>query len=487
MTIGNLIEVQDVIITNSMKISISVVDIFLHITMYDGLFANSTSGEISIQDTSRLQELGTLFGDEIITIKYKDIPNGVNIERKFIMYASGTKTPNKNQKGTFCVYNFVSLDAAHDSTVRLCKTYRGTAYDIITQIWDDSGISSKSEKSLYISPYDLPEATYVFCAAGWSPFFAIRWLVSKMNEQGAADWMFYELPSDINDSTKRLGSFELRSLSDLSKENPKHAYQFGLPGLDSSPTTSFLNAAVYGIEPYDTLHNLNGGMYAATMITHDITTRKWERRNFSYSEDFAKSDHVDDNRLVNKHGGELFTTKYDIKENVVADNRNQFTEPGYFDDTPYNPSTEVTKADYFMHRTSQLRQVLYGHRLNLTLHGNSGIRSGDVLFFDMPVSGLQTETEQSHKYLSGNYLVISVSQTFTATTFQTNVQIAKNSLSTAMPGGVAAIEANEGSVPGRPQPKPGIPMRVAAYEVGNTTDNGDALTAQDAIAKLNGL
>jgi hypothetical protein len=474
-TLGNLIEIEDIVITNSNGVSISVTDIFVHVTLYDGIFANASSGEISLKDSTRLQELGAIFGDELITISYKDVANNRSITREFLMFANTGKVPNANQKGTLTGYSFISIEAASDSVTRLTKTYRGSAYNIIGQIWDDAGFGGTSRKYLDVDEDAMPAGEFVFCAASWSPFFAIRWILSKLHENGKADWMFFEVPPSEKDHHEQ-GAFVVESISNMVSEAPKHYYDFGMTNINSTLGGQYIGAAHYSVEAYDALKGVFNGMYSARTLSHDITNRDWRLKNFSYAEEYNKSDHIDGSKksLVNKHTGLLYTTKYEAHENVVATSTNQFTEPStgiaYFEE-PENPSDEDSKEEYIMHRTSQLRQVLYGPRVNLAVHGNSAVMGGNMLYFDLPVSALQVGSHKSDIYLSGGYLVTSVAHTFSANQFATNIQIAKNSLATQLPGGEAQLASNLG-VDGRSQDDgSGLPLKHGAWDPENVTDN----------------
>lgn len=462
MPLNNLIDILDIVITNGNGLNLSVKNLFTHVTLYDGLFANSTSGEISIRDSARLQEMGALFGDELLTITYRDIPNKAVIERRFIMFSCGKKIPNKNQRGTFSTYGLMSAEAFYSATILLRKTYRGTAFDIISSIWEDSDLSSTSSKKFNLKEGDLPKTVFTFCATGWTPFFTINWLVSKLTDNGQSDWMFYELPGAINGSEKR-GTFEIQSISNLVVKKPEHVYSFITPNTTSSEGVQYISAAHFDVDPWDSLLNTQVGVYASTAISHDITQKRWERRNYSYAEEFDKSKHTDENSFVNASSGEKYTTKYSVLQTLVSDDRRQFTYSIPESDNKFSPhddSDEVPKAEVVMHRTSQLRQIHYGQKINLALHGNSSIQSGQTLNFAAPGSTVGQETDI---YLSGTYIVTSVAHTFTATDFQTNITIAKNALGSALPGGTADIKANEGPRRSRPDPAPGRPIAESAW------------------------
>jgi hypothetical protein len=465
-TLPNLVEVLDITIRSGLGNDLNVTDTLIQVTLFDKFFSTGTSGNITLKDSSAIQEFAMLIGNELLTITYKDIANDTTYRRQFLLYGGVERKPTKNQKGSVITIPFVSFEIYENNNVRLRKTYRGSAFQIIGEIWDDSGFSQTSNKALDIKRDELPDRELVFCANKWSPFYAINWVLSRLSEDGQCDWVFYETPPSKSRPTE--GVFRVKQISNLITQSPIFAYTVGNPKLVKDKTAQYLTAIDYNTLGMNSIDATLDGVWGSTTLTHNIIQKKWERRNYSYSEEYRNVEHTEQNPLLNAPAGYAYSTKWDVSEKVVADARNMFTI--LEDDEPENPQEdELSKADYIMQRASQTGQIMHGPILNMTVHGNSLIRAGNTLSFSTPISGHQSPEREEDRLISQTYFVTNVSHVISLVSFRTNISMVKTSYAISLPGGEPVITANaEGPYAGPPTygQQQGAPVSATAFNTG---------------------
>ena len=65
-------------------------------------------------------------------------------------------------------------------------------------------------------------------------------------------------------------------------------------------------------------------------------------------------------------------------------------------------------------------------RMEVTLHGNSDLNVGDVIFLSFPVASTTEQAQKEDKYMTGKHLVTSLRHKFDSKTFVTVIECIKD-------------------------------------------------------------
>jgi hypothetical protein len=141
------------------------------------------------------------------------------------------------------------------------------------------------------------------------------------------------------------------------------------------------------ILPFDVLQNTAHGMYGSKTYHFDILNKTLQAKEFSYSKEFQAMDHVDkpkDNFIRNNQ--------------CLPSGKTLLLSERYFDDN------HIANA-------YSLQQQLENWVLQLEMMGNSALRLGQVVNFDVPTT-LKMQQTKTVKKMSGKYLVTRIRHNF---------------------------------------------------------------------------
>ena len=264
-----------------------------------------------------------------------------------------------------------------------------------------------------------------FVIPNWSPFHTINWLASRAisEDENGANYFFFGNLGDV---------FRFTSLENLFREEEVETYTYQITNV-AKPTTpdGYYDENDYKIvKDYqvdtttDIINNISVGMYSNKLITHDIVKRKYEVLEWDYSDTFSKYQHIDKGRLVHENFPERYKEIYDSHRMLIPTHYQMFGSQKI-------PSRDSSGHENTLQvRTSQLQQI---NNFTITIPGDFKRRSGDIIYFFYPLSGIQGGEIKEDKHYSGRYLVYSVRHIITTTEHETLLELVKDTYFSSLP------------------------------------------------------
>jgi hypothetical protein len=378
------------------------------IEIFEDMYTNCLSGQITILDSLNLIYHFSLCGREKLEISFKtpffdNLYGNTTVTRTFRVYKISEREPQENDKALRYTLYFVSEEFVKSQQTKISKAYEGRVDEIIKKIYteylkmDYTGNSKKNfdvAKTMFRHKFIIPY---------WSPLSAINWLTTRAidaDNKENCNFIFYE----------DLEGFKMKSFAELAKQQPIGEYEYfpqTRPDRNSSPASRDLLKEYRTVreflmmEYHNTMKNIENGFYASRLLFHDIVRKQWGQVDYAYNEEFFNADHIEKHPLVaanndNLSPHALSNFKYYPKHKWMYGNENQ-----YADNDKYQ--------EWVLKRNAQMQQI-EGAKLQFTLPGNSKIRVGQVIKLTVP----SFEEKQNSfidwldKYMSGKYIISAI-------------------------------------------------------------------------------
>jgi hypothetical protein len=433
-------DVQDVTITTYSGREIKINNMWMVIDIYEDLYNNCLTGQLVIRDHQNLILNGPICGRETLKVSF-ETPGRAKNTKEFYVYKIGPRTPNDNSQTVEYTLSFVSKEFITSQQTKISQHYDGMINETISKIFKDylQGSPDKLEASTCMHKQE-------FIIPYWSPLTAINWLASRAVDQTNPEncnWIFYET----------LDGFKFKSLSELMKQPPTSAPDSFLESLGRSVVTffgsntkgkysdfayfpkkdraeerdkerEFKNMERFIMQAqFNTMENIDNGMYASHLLTHDIVRKKYEHHKYDYNKEFKKNDTLEDNPLVAQGNDKLSDKewghyKFYTKHRLLFDKKND------------NDKIET----WALKRNSQMQQA-DAVRFNFTVPGDSERRVGQVVSVTIPnfLSPSMPGQNWYDKYLVGNYLISSINHKITKENYEMNIEVVRDSLPKPLP------------------------------------------------------
>lgn len=412
--IGNL-QIQSVTLISNQTIDIS--DYIVYFEIQEDLYSSSMYGRIDLEETGNLVSSpyaalsGPILGNEIIVLSIFNPVTRQDYEINFrINNIEDRYLKNTNVQAYSLV--IVRDDMLTDRAMQISKSYRKMEYsEMVSAILknemktaNDLDIEQSTGKKSVIIPF-------------WHPFAAINWLASrsKSPKSNGASYMFFET---LRNNTP---TYVFRTLEDLYKgqvtaEITSSVANVGTPtGLDPRLLNRIQKYQVKN--SFNIVDNLYAGMYANTLVRHNIVYKNYYRYKWTYD---GGTTHLDDKLLVNQ-----FTNSF-----KSAHTQNM---------SLYCKGSSLMHDDdcltYIPYRKSQLQQ-LNNIKIPVYITGNFGVNVGDVVKADIatvnPASRIKPKSYDDifQKYHRGKFLVTNVKHIFAPYGTSTYLELSKDSLDT---------------------------------------------------------
>jgi hypothetical protein len=398
--------------------------IFIALDYYEDIYSFVTSGSITIQDAQGFPEILQLTGNEFIEInfgKYKDSVN--SIDQIFRVYKMGERNPGDNLNTQSFTLYFCSEELVLSEQTKISKSYAGQK---ISDIVKDILVEQLKVNSKKI--YEIQETTgvYDFLVPRLKPFDAISWVSTyarpAKTDLVGADMLFFE--------TKE--GFIFKSIQSMVKQNPYTTYKYQLQNLDKKidsiqeKLTSIIDYEF--VKSYDALSEISNGTFASRLLTIDPLTRSYQTTDYDYNQFRKNVKSLNNNGVTNDMVNRLGKTVNQSPESVfkfMTSNANQSNVP-YIKGKEAGVAKDIYAETFVPQRTAQLSLTNY-NVIKLTIPGDPGITAGKTIELSLPSIKPTNSKRELDKFYSGKYLVTAVRQMIGINTYQTLLEIAKDS------------------------------------------------------------
>lgn len=396
----------------------NIENIISEVNIYEDLFGATVSAQIVINDTKNQIANFPITGHEYVRLSFRK-PNADYIAVRLRIY----KISNREQeKERYQVYILHCVDNAEfvNARTRVSKAYKqmlisDIAEDVQTQFLGSPFVNIEATQNLH---HIIP--------AQWSPFKTMNFLAARANSAvyKGANYVYFQT----------VDGFNFRSIESLCDTEPSITYL-------SQPANIRDLSVVEGYKPrtletdtiaiqsykivnnYDSLGNINAGMYSSRLLWLDLRNQQYGEKDFSYPESYPDYIHVEKNVVVQGES-KLWTSKSD------------------FNSAPYGafklysvgqPEQQNHSDKWLLSRISQMSQ-LENVRMHLTVPGDSNCRVGDIANILLPSPEPLINNQLVYeKHIQGRYLVTSVCHRLTTKAYFTDLEVVKDSVFTAFP------------------------------------------------------
>lgn len=370
--------------------------------IYEDLFNNFMTGNITIMDTGGVFEDAPICGDEQLTVSFKTSPEYPNAEfsKQFWIYKCAEFTTAHGSRTRVYQLNFAGKAFHKNLEKRLRRSFMGMNENAIVQNICENllEVEVETEGTKYSRDIIMP---------GWRPLYAINYLAtSSVRGSGypASNYVFFET----------MDKYKYCSIDQLIEPSYKWEIDFHLARVNSPRSDAKLwNAKDYRItRTFDNIQNGSGGMWAHKFIYQDILKKKVDKKEYVYRSEFGGQIHTD--------GGGV------PQREQQSDELDQAVSYGPWQKEGGGMNYNSKYADDWMKRRRPMMQAFMNYSLELDTEGNSGARVGDKVKFNL-VSNKPGSSEED-KRLSGEYLITRLKHIVTNTEHRCTVEIRKDCL-----------------------------------------------------------
>lgn len=394
------------------------------VTLTEDIFTKTMTGQVIVYDAQDIRTMLPITGLEKLELKFST-PGlfGVNAVRgeghpfqvyKIEKVKVDSNNPNASQ---YSIY-FGSSEDYYNTFNRVSQAFSGPIeFGVETLLRNRDYLNST--KPFY---YEPTRTNTKIVPPNSKPFGTIEMMSSMAISQKyhTGGYLFYE----------NVDGFHFRSIESLlaidgSKPRPStFNYVYQVTGAsENKPNgkgTKLKNVikdmeSVQSYEffrPANFLFNMYEGMFASKLITHDSFYKQVQEHNFDYNDEFKKSYHLEtDNNDKSSFKSILPFSGYEdtrrpISENYMAKLMMYCDNQKIHNDYEFPPLKDTIQS-----RLSQ-RLSLLNVNVSLVVPGNSLLRAGDIINFDLPLQRpILNTTKSSNPYYSGRYLVMSILHT----------------------------------------------------------------------------
>ena len=411
-------------------------ELMLEVNVYQNLYDPSMHCEIVISDATGIidfikpagkNEPGGLSGSEIVLLAYRTPSEEIKLQKHIFILNAVSDRRRIDEKIEAFVLECVSLETFANIDKKISRAYggdEGNSIDnmvksvhkefykseaIVGTYSDIASANFKVSKNLTV---DSTKGKHKFIVPNLDVDNTLRFFAQEATGDNiASSYCFYE---DSN-------GFNFRNYVNLIDQDSKFTYQYepsnyheGGKKADAPYNDSFKILAFDAVKETDMLDNMASGLYGSEQILIDSLRKKSIKTKFSYEKQRSKF----------KKLGASYIPGNSSTSSVIdmVTTRFQHDQLEIFKDEGVRPKSLERTGPI---KRSFMKQIT-NKRMEVTLHGNSDLNVGDVVFLSFPVPTTADEAQREDKYMTGKHLVTSLRHKFDAKTYVTVIECIKD-------------------------------------------------------------
>ena len=402
-------------------------DQFASVNIYEDIFKNALTGDISIVDTNNLLTNLPIIGQE--KLKLRIVTPNEDDDNSRTMAIDFTDTPlyiykvsskvSINDNTNAYTLSFTTPEAVRSNRIRVKQAFSGEpSVEIVKKIFRDEDLLN-SKKEFY---YEETTNNFKFVSPSMRPFDFInsvaRRCLSRENNY-APTFLFYE-------TVKGYWFRTIDSMMDT--KNPRFVFKEETPNIlpeghkKPDVNTTLTNILNYSLmSSTDVMMNMRKGMYGSNLLMIDLVNKTVENFNYNYFDDFAEDKHVDEFNLYSSQNAPLGSQATDDYGNRLSDYDQSKTymqavdreAPNGLYSARHDGQYDYSGTDIWLQRRmGRFSAIDSAITLRIEVPGNTSLQAGDMVGIDMRNQGLLAEDERDPIY-SGRYLVSKLKHEFT--------------------------------------------------------------------------
>ena len=425
---------------------------YVALDIYENMFSNGLTGTVLIADTNNLIMNAPITGQEFLSFKI-NTPTIDNVsidftEHVMAVYKIDIRTAERGNE--IFQLHFCSPELLRNSRTRLSKAYEGNISDIVTKILKDSK-SVNTKKELFI---EETLGIKKIVSPNKNPYSLIKDLTTDaIGTNGSPHFVFFE----------NLDGIHFRTLDSLYTQGSSGEFIASDRG-----TIDFQKGGVTNIEQdlkrvldyqmasnNDTKRNIKSGMFASKTVSHNIYQKNFDVRVYDYFEEFDKN--------IRVSGGASDFPTYNKAPVDFANNLSSFNDAKIFmhgtskdingldtqhyvgTDTNYTPN-DIQKT--IAKRNAKNTELDNGVKINMEINGNTTIKVGSIIDFQLPIVGNNHTGDNFDVYHSGKFLITKARHNFDKPSkkYKMYISTVKDSFNQELPDGGSEAQQPTGGI-----------------------------------------
>jgi len=401
------VSIKKIEIINSRGVVLDVTSKVVSVEIYEDIFSAFITGNFTLLDNVDIASVLPLIGEERVNIEI-ETPKIAKIKEQFYLYKMANKD-QFNEGSSAYILHFMSLEAIIDANKKISKVFSGKNSDIAAQLLGSEGLNSKKAKNI-----EETGNTQKYISNFWSPVQNLTYIMEDAeSKRGTPSYVFFE---------NREG-YVFASLESLYGVPPVAGFvydNYTRTTMADGNTVRDINQDykriqnMYVPELFNYLDRAQGGYYASTLTSFDVTTKKYTYRVFDAKTKTTQT--LNDSALIQRGS------------NYRADALRLFV-PKYYGN--FNGYTDVTNSDSIQSRVSLLKQA-ESLKLQITVPGRLDYTVGRTvkleIYRNKPVRAEDTHKDVVDPILSGMYLISALSHQITNKEHICNMELIKDSI-----------------------------------------------------------
>jgi hypothetical protein len=394
------VKVSEISVITSAGVDIKIDFLLDELNIYEDIFSNTISGEISIIDSGNYISRLNFHGNEYLSIKF-GTPYLKPYDKVFRIYKI-SNVELQTQSTLKYKIHFCSEEFIVNQEKKVSKSYQGlqTSQIILDIAKTYLGVSPSKlnlnniEQSVGIKNIIIPNMR---------PLEAINWLASiSINDVLSSAFLFYE----------NRDGFNFKSLDNIFNGNIRKALRMGNKNTDNDAVTNQFYFDDFQItQSFDLLNSISSGAYSSEMYKLDLLRQQVDYTKFDPASNSFKT--------LNTY----------LPFNLA---RNRFNQ-SLLDSTAYTRYFVGVEGDltdkWLLQRASQF-SLLNSYKMNIQISGDSELKVGDMLELSFPDMGRYEESSQISEdpFKSGLFLVTTLRHTIIRDKYFCYAQICRDSV-----------------------------------------------------------
>lgn len=432
------VSIEELILTKG-GADIDVRNFAMDLVLYEDLFANVLMGELQIADAAGLASALPIVGGELVSFRIKTPTLNSYIQRT--MTVVGMKKRVIDTKQQVYTLMLMSPEGVLDNVMQISRAFEGQTDALINKIFTTylqypryvRGGPTTSELRLIANHRTKTKVVSPF----WTPLKLINWICTRaVSDKGSApSVLFWESNKafycgSVEDviSTQRNADQifgEYFFAESVVRENA--GYSYAAPNVGRG--YSIIQTLAFP-ESSDWLKSQDYGYYSGTLITHDLTLKRYREHTWDYYNQFNKYNHLESYKIVGDKAVQNFQAGFPTFSDTTLRSPNSYRGFRSKHFKMFGDKTPDNNVEQFALQRNSLLQDLSAVRFEMEVAGRTDIEVGRLVYIRLPKSASSAPEFQDNfdPILSGLYLVTAIRHHFSLTgKHMMTLEVAKDS------------------------------------------------------------
>ena len=453
------LEVLDLVTVDGTRIDL--IGSCMGITIYEDIFSLAITGTIAVGESLNLPSHGPILGQEYLYLKIKtpEFPDTSKTtidfsENVFLVHTISARKRLANGVQGYSL-EFASQELIKNQRYKVTRSLSGTWSDIVEYLLrSDQYLNTK--KNILV---EKTSGVKRFVAPNIRPLDLVVLGTKQAISQrgGEPTFLFYET----------FDGFHFQSLASLYNEPASFNFTTVQAGTNTPMTRKYdivkhletiLNYQI--VNTNDTLTGYRTGMYGSMLHTHDIINKTHKTYRYNYHDNFTSEPHIVSGTTaerteypfvsglhVDKHGR---VSDHAARTYVMPETNSSLDltkDASHVTTANTSPFSGHNPQSWLQRRTSQILQLQNALNINLTIHGNTIVKAGNIVTLKIPnvqSSMLNFGFEVSDSQYKGPFLIKRIRHDFSTSVsppkHTMHMGLVKDSLEEPLPSPTDNIE-----------------------------------------------